>query len=135
MATLAKDVSYFPPRQSRKILSSAHLNSGPASERGAWTMYSKFFQSCVLSSTDIAVCFRALSPLYGTGVSILAVEQNAKAPVKFARQAIVFEDGRIVASGVAHDLMNDPRVIQVYVRPGTDRKSVRAVSGMPDPRQ
>jgi branched-chain amino acid transport system ATP-binding protein len=86
-----------------------------------------------LAPQVILELYSSLAAVYGTGVSILAVEQNAKAALKFARQAIVFEDGRIVASGLARDLMNDPRVIQAYVRPGTDLKSMRAISGMPDP--
>jgi len=65
------------------------------------------------------------------GITFLA--RFTKAALKFARHALVFEDGRNVASGLAQDLMNDPRVIQAYVRPGTDLKSMRAISGMPDP--
>ncbi len=70
--------------------------------------------------------YASLGLLHETGISILVVEQNAKAVLKFARRALVFEDGRIVASGLARDLMNDPRVIQAYVRPGTDFRSLNA---------
>ena len=86
-----------------------------------------------LAPRGILELYSSLAALYGTGVSILVVEQNAKAALTFARQAVVFEAGRIVASGLARDLMNDPSVIQAYVRPGTDLKSMRAISGMPDP--
>jgi branched-chain amino acid transport system ATP-binding protein len=86
-----------------------------------------------LAPRVILELYSSLAALYGTGVSILVVQQNAKAALKFARHDLVFEDGRIVASGLARDLMNDPRVIQAYVRPGTDLRSIRAISGAPDP--
>lgn len=70
-----------------------------------------------LTPRVISELYSSLAVLHETDVSILVVEQNARAALKFARNAFVFEDGRIVASGLARDLMNDPRVIQAYVRP------------------
>ena len=49
------------------------------------------------------------------GVSILIVEQNARAALKVADRAAVMEGGRIVLAGAAADLAADPRVAGAYL--------------------
>lgn len=49
------------------------------------------------------------------GVSILIVEQNARAALKVADRAAVMEGGRIVLAGAAADLAADPRVAEAYL--------------------
>jgi branched-chain amino acid transport system ATP-binding protein len=49
------------------------------------------------------------------GVTILLVEQNAKAALELARRAYVMESGRITLSGDARELMVDPRVRGAYL--------------------
>ncbi len=49
------------------------------------------------------------------GVTILLVEQNAKAALELARRAYVMESGRITLSGEARALLADPRVREAYL--------------------
>ena len=49
------------------------------------------------------------------GVSILLVEQNARAALETADFGYVLETGEIVHSGAAADLMHDPRVTASYL--------------------
>jgi len=49
------------------------------------------------------------------GVTILLVEQNAKAALQLARRAYVMESGRITLSGDARELLVDPRVREAYL--------------------
>jgi len=49
------------------------------------------------------------------GVSILLVEQNARAALKVADRAYVLETGTITASGPAQTLLRDPRIMQTYL--------------------
>ena len=49
------------------------------------------------------------------GVSILLVEQNARAALETADHGYVLETGSIVLSGKASDLIHDPRVIASYL--------------------
>jgi len=49
------------------------------------------------------------------GVTILLVEQNAKAALELAHRAYVMESGRITLSGDARELMVDPRVRGAYL--------------------
>jgi branched-chain amino acid transport system ATP-binding protein len=48
-------------------------------------------------------------------VSILLVEQNARAALQVADYAYVLETGQIAMQGPAHTLADDPRVIEAYL--------------------
>jgi branched-chain amino acid transport system ATP-binding protein len=49
------------------------------------------------------------------GVSILLVEQNARAALQIADDGYVLETGEVTLSGDAHQLSEDPRVIESYL--------------------
>lgn len=49
------------------------------------------------------------------GVSILLVEQNAKAALRISDRAYVLAEGRKQHDGVAADLLNDPLVGEIYL--------------------
>jgi branched-chain amino acid transport system ATP-binding protein len=59
--------------------------------------------------------FRIVVELRELGVSILLVEQNARAALETADTAYVLETGSIVLTGKASDLIHDPRVIASYL--------------------
>jgi branched-chain amino acid transport system ATP-binding protein len=59
--------------------------------------------------------FRIIASLRELGVSILLVEQNARAALETADYGYVLETGEIVHSGPAAALMHDPRVTASYL--------------------
>jgi len=59
--------------------------------------------------------FRTVSALRETGVTILLVEQNARAALEVADQGYVLEMGSVSAQGPAAELAGDPRVIDTYL--------------------
>jgi branched-chain amino acid transport system ATP-binding protein len=59
--------------------------------------------------------FRIVATLRELGVSILLVEQNARAALESADFGYVLETGAIVHSGKAADLIHDPKVIASYL--------------------
>ncbi len=59
--------------------------------------------------------FRIIGQLRERGVSILLVEQNARAALQVADHAYVLENGSIKMQGPAEALRNDPRVIESYL--------------------
>ncbi len=59
--------------------------------------------------------FRIVTGLRELGVSILLVEQNARAALETADYGYVLETGCIVHSGPAVSLIHDPRVIASYL--------------------
>ncbi|MBJ7536219.1 ABC transporter ATP-binding protein [Marinomonas sp. C1424] len=59
--------------------------------------------------------FRIFSDLRRQGVSILLVEQNARAALRVADYAYVLEGGQVAMQGPAAELANDPKVIETYL--------------------
>ena len=59
--------------------------------------------------------FRTISALRETGVSILLVEQNARAALQLADHAYVLENGAVALEGPAAALREDERVIATYL--------------------
>jgi len=53
------------------------------------------------------------------GVSILLVEQNARAALECSDHGYVLETGEIALSGASKDLADDPRVQATYLGGGT----------------
>jgi branched-chain amino acid transport system ATP-binding protein len=63
------------------------------------------------------------------GVTVLLVEQNARAALSVAGQAYIMENGRVVMEGKAADLLHNPDVQEFYLGMGHggDRRSYRDV--------
>jgi len=59
--------------------------------------------------------FRAIIGLRARGVSILLVEQNARAALESADYGYVLETGEIALHGAAADLLRDPRLAALYL--------------------
>jgi branched-chain amino acid transport system ATP-binding protein len=59
--------------------------------------------------------FRIVASLRETGVSILLVEQNARAALETADYGYVLETGEVSHQGPADELAHDPRVINTYL--------------------
>ena len=58
------------------------------------------------------------------GVSVLLVEQNARAALQVAERAYVLEMGAVVLSGTAQELLHDRRIIDTYL--GIGRQAAAA---------
>jgi branched-chain amino acid transport system ATP-binding protein len=65
--------------------------------------------------------FAIIDRLRQTGVTIVLVEQNARAALQVADHGYVLEMGELSAQGPASQLASDPRVIETYL--GSARKS------------
>jgi branched-chain amino acid transport system ATP-binding protein len=59
--------------------------------------------------------FRVIADLKKTGVSILLVEQNARAALQVADYAYVLETGEIALEGPSEQLVDDPKVVESYL--------------------
>lgn len=59
--------------------------------------------------------FHIISDLRRTGVSILLVEQNARAALQVADYGYVLETGEITLEGSAAELARNPRVVESYL--------------------
>jgi branched-chain amino acid transport system ATP-binding protein len=59
--------------------------------------------------------FEVIVGLRARGVSILLVEQNARAALRVADDGFVLETGEVTLSGSAASLAADPRVVETYL--------------------
>jgi branched-chain amino acid transport system ATP-binding protein len=59
--------------------------------------------------------FRAVGELRAAGVSILLIEQNARAALQVADYGYVLETGETVLEGTAAELAANPRVVETYL--------------------
>ena len=59
--------------------------------------------------------FKSIARLKADGVTIVLVEQNARAALALADEGHVLETGRLVLSGPAAELAKNPRIIETYL--------------------
>jgi len=74
-----------------------------------------------LAPLIVAEIFRIIDALRRDGVSILLIEQNARAALEVASHGYVLETGAIALQGPAAELMRDPRLIETYLGAGRAR--------------
>jgi branched-chain amino acid transport system ATP-binding protein len=63
----------------------------------------------------VAEIFAQIARLRATGMTILLVDQNARAALAIADRGYVMETGRIVLTGTADELLRDPQVRAAYM--------------------
>ena len=62
--------------------------------------------------------FRTLGAIRASGIGVLLVEQNARQSLQIADRGLLIETGRIVGSGPAAALRDDPAVQRAYLGAG-----------------
>lgn len=68
-----------------------------------------------LSPILVNETFDIIRSVNEAGTTVLLVEQNAKKALAIANRAYVLETGKIVASGDAGKLMDDPAIKKAYL--------------------
>ena len=71
--------------------------------------------SAGLSPLAIDDVFKTIKEINEKGVPILLVEQNAKRALKFSDRGYVLDQGRNAYQGAGKDLLDDPRVVDLYL--------------------
>ncbi len=71
-----------------------------------------------LAPRIVAQVYDILKELQIVGVTLLLIEQNARAALKLADRGYVMETGRIILDGAAADLREDPEVQRAYLGKG-----------------
>ena len=71
--------------------------------------------SAGLSPVAIGEVFDSIKEINDSGVSILLVEQNAKRALAFSDRGYVLDQGRNAYQGRGEELLNDSRVIDLYL--------------------
>ena len=68
-----------------------------------------------LAPKIVAQVFESIQAMVDAGITVLMVEQNARAALRYAARAYVMEHGRIVADGIASELANDDQIRRAYL--------------------
>lgn len=68
-----------------------------------------------LAPIVVSKIFKIIKDINERGVTVLLVEQNAKAALRLADRAYVLETGRITLEGPAHELMENEQVKKAYL--------------------
>ena len=68
-----------------------------------------------LSPNAVDDVFESIIKINKTGVSILIVEQNARRSLKISNRGYVLDQGRNAYSGLGENLLNDEKVIELYL--------------------
>lgn len=68
-----------------------------------------------LSPIMVEKIFKVIQDVSAQGVTILLVEQNAKLALQLAHRAYVMDSGCITMSGVAKEMLDDPKIKEAYL--------------------
>lgn len=68
-----------------------------------------------LAPLIVADIFKIIREIKAAGTTVLLVEQNAKQALKVADYGYVLETGKVIMSGKADELIEDPRIVEAYL--------------------
>jgi branched-chain amino acid transport system ATP-binding protein len=68
-----------------------------------------------LAPSIVLDMFAAIKKVNQEGISVLLVEQNVSMALEIASRGYVLEEGRVVAEGVANELLNSPQIQKAYL--------------------
>ena len=68
-----------------------------------------------MSPSAVDEVFESIVEINKSGVSILIVEQNARRSLEISSRGYVLDQGRNAYSGLGKELLNDEKVIELYL--------------------
>jgi branched-chain amino acid transport system ATP-binding protein len=121
-ATMQRVYALFPRLQERRAQLAGTLSGGERQMLAVGRALMAEPQLLMLDEPSLGLAplvvrevFRTIEQLRASGMSILLVEQNARAALEVSDHGYVLETGAIVLQGPASQLARDPRVIDTYL--------------------
>ena len=120
--TLAEVFDLFPRLQERRAQLAGTLSGGERQMLAVGRALMAKPRLLMLDEPSLGLAprivrevFRIVARLREMGVSILLIEQNARAALQVADYAYVLETGTVTLEGPAAEVAQDPRVVEVYL--------------------
>ena len=120
--TLAEVYDLFPRLQERRAQLAGTLSGGERQMLAVGRALMAKPRLLMLDEPSLGLAprivrevFRIVARLREMGVSILLIEQNARAALQVADYAYVLETGTVTLEGPAAEVAVDPRVVEVYL--------------------
>ncbi|MBV7502873.1 ABC transporter ATP-binding protein [Achromobacter sp. ACM05] len=120
--TLAEVFELFPRLQERRAQLAGTLSGGERQMLAVGRALMAKPRLLMLDEPSLGLAprivrevFRIVARLREMGVSILLIEQNARAALQVADYAYVLETGTVTLEGPAAEVAQDPRVVEVYL--------------------
>ncbi|WP_291384052.1 MULTISPECIES: ABC transporter ATP-binding protein [Achromobacter] len=120
--TLAEVCELFPRLQERRAQLAGTLSGGERQMLAVGRALMAKPRLLMLDEPSLGLAprivrevFRIVARLREMGVSILLIEQNARAALQVADYAYVLETGTVTLEGPAAEVAQDPRVVEVYL--------------------
>ncbi len=121
-ATLAEIYALFPRLAERRAQEAATLSGGERQMLALGRALMSRPRVLMLDEPSLGLAplivreiFAIIASLRDRGVSVILVEQNARAALAVADRAYVLESGRLTLSGPAAEVACDPQVIDSYL--------------------
>ena len=121
-ADVERAMEYFPRLKERRLQLAGTLSGGERQMLAVGRALMSRPKLMMLDEPSLGLAplvvreiFRTISALRATGVSILLIEQNARAALEVADHGYVLETGALALQGPAAELATDPRVIDTYL--------------------
>ncbi len=121
-ATLPMVLAMFPRLEERLTQAAGTLSGGEQQMlaigrclMGAPRLIMFDEPSMGLAPAVVHEVLRTIRELHDRGLTVMLVEQNVAASLQLADRAYVLENGAIVLSGAADELLGDPRIREAYL--------------------
>lgn len=115
-------LSLFPNLAAKRSYRAASLSGGERQMLSMALALQADPKICILDEPSsglapkiVAQVFQAVKAMVDAGITVLMVEQNARAALKIADRAYVMEHGKIIAIGKASDLADDDKIRRAYL--------------------